>query len=517
MTRFDWFWRHPVWTLIGVGLAVRILPVTVRFVIGSDDGLFLTLGRNLAAGQGYTGDGLTTQVDFPPGYPFFAAFIYWLGGGLEWPTRLNVLLVGMLLPVVIFWLARQLIDRKTALLAGILTSLHPALVLAQGNFESVAEQPYALLLYGGWAVLWWGLTRRRLLAFGAAGLLLGAAHLVRWEGVILGLAAAVIIVITLRRRAVGPVFIFLVGLALFVIPYGVFLHRHTGSFLSPKTMLTQLHAAAIDATAEDPYAFERSFYEHYEVWLADPTQPPQLLHQGNRLAFLPRYFQNVLRQIDLWFTSVSFMTVLWIGPFFIGLWALWWRRTLFLLPLFVPLAAIPASVVDPRYFLIPLPIMMIFAAAGWSWLAERLPEVRLPGWPRPVSLTPVLVAVTLILFLLADLSGPFLYPRPTGYRQAGLVLRREIPPGAPIMARKRQVPFYAGGVWVWLPFAPLEEVVAYAQARNVAYLVLDRFTTPTLRPQLSYLLDPANAPPELRPVYADEVEGVIIYRLVGHP
>ena len=87
----DLFTRHPVWVILVIAVAVRILPATVRFVIGSDDGLFLTLGQNLAAGRGYTGDGITTQIDFPPGYPFFAAAVYWLGGGLELPTQLNIL------------------------------------------------------------------------------------------------------------------------------------------------------------------------------------------------------------------------------------------------------------------------------------------------------------------------------------------------------------------------------------------------------------------------------------------
>ena len=77
------------------------------------------------------------------------------------------------------------------------------------------------------------------------------AHLVRWEGVVLGLIAAAIIVVALRRDSLLPVLAFLAGLALFALPYGVFLYRNTGSVLSPKTMLTQLHAAAIDATASD--------------------------------------------------------------------------------------------------------------------------------------------------------------------------------------------------------------------------------------------------------------------------
>lgn len=496
--------------ILTVAFLVRLVPVFVRFVIGSDDALFLTLGQNLAAGRGYTGDGITLQVDFPPGYPLWAAAIFWLGGGLEWPTWINMLVVGSLLPVVIFWLARQLTDAKTALLAGLLTALHPALVLGQGNFESVAEPPYSVLLYTGWGLLWWGYSRRRAWAFGLAGLLVGLAHLIRWEGVVLGLIAAGVIGVMLRRDRLLPraLVLYLIGLMLFAIPFGLFLYRYTGSVLSPKPMLTQLRASAIDATASDPWAFERSFYQYYDRWLLDPRQPLPVLQQ-DRWASAHRYLGNLLYEVRLWLTAVSFMTILWIGPFFIGLWQMPWRRTLFLLPLFVPLGFIPASVVDPRYFLIPLPIAMILVAVGLVWLAQKLPAVRLVG--RRLPLGGALVAGLLAAFVAASLAGPFLYPRPVGYRTAGLALRGQIPAGGRMFARKRQLPYYANGVWDWLPFGPLDSVLAAARRRHIDYLVVDSYTTPSLRPQLDFLLNPAQAPATLTAVYVSP--DVVVYRI----
>jgi hypothetical protein len=328
-------------------------------------------------------------------------------------------------------------------------------------------------------------------------------------------------VLMLRRAAVRPVLIFLAALALFAVPYALFVHHYTGSYLSPKTMLTQLHAAALDASKSDPLAFEKSFYQYYEAWLADPHRPPDVVRE-NRTAFLKRYMGNVLYQLRLWFTAFSFMTIIWVIPFFIGLITLERRKTLYLLPLFIPLAAIPASVIDPRYFLPPLPVFMIFAAEGWIWLIDRLPEFEIPGFARPVSLATGLLMATLLLFTLADLTGPFLYPRPVGYRAAGLALRGKIPAGTHIVARKRQIPFYANGVWDWLPYGDLDEVLDYAADHQAVYLVVDQYTTPTLRPQLAYLLDPANAPDMLTPVYVDNEGQVVIYQInrtqssIGH-
>jgi hypothetical protein len=126
-------------------------------------------------------------------------------------------------------------------------------------------------------------------------------------------------------------------------------------------------------------------------------------------------------------------------------------------------------------------------------------------------LAAIYLAGVLILFLLADLSGPFLYPRPVEYRQAGLALQQQISPGAAILTRKRQIPFYAGGVWVWLPFTDLAGVLAHAKRRRIDYIALDQYTTPSLRPQLAYLLDPTQAPANLSPIYMGNE--VVVYRI----
>jgi hypothetical protein len=188
----------------------------------------------------------------------------------------------------------------------------------------------------------------------------------------------------------------------------------------------------------------------------------------------------------------------------------------FLLVPLVPLALFPLSVVDPRYFLPALPALMLLAACGWNLLDEYLPVIRLMlgGRSRRWPLATVMVAGTLAAFAVADLAGPFLVPRPLEYRTAGLALRGLAPEGAHILARKRQAPFYAGGTWEWLPYGTLDEVLAYAAGREARYLVVDEATTPSLRPQLSGLLEPGAAPEGLRPVYVSEAgPKVVVYEI----
>src|SRR5690606_12912185 len=133
-----------------------------------------------------------------------------------------------------------------------------------------------------------------------------------------------------------------------------------GSVVSPKATITQLHGAALAANAGDPFALEKA-YSVYEAYLANPRERPAVppASLGTRLR---RYALNAALEARLWFTSISVMAIVWIVPAVVGAAALRWWRALFLGVLFVPLAAIPASVVDPRYFLPVLPAAMIFAA-----------------------------------------------------------------------------------------------------------------------------------------------------------
>jgi hypothetical protein len=125
----------------------------------------------------------------------------------------------------------------------------------------------------------------------------------------------------------------------------------------------------------------------------------------------------------------------------------------------------------------------------------------------------ILIAATVFLFAAFDLTAPFWLPRPTEYRTAGLALRSQLPEGTHVLARKRQAPFYAGATWEWLPFADLDGVLDYAGAHGADYILLDRRTVVPLRPQLVDLLDPANAPEGLTPIYFDPAGGVVVYHV----
>jgi hypothetical protein len=83
-----------------------------------------------------------------------------------------------------------------------------------------------------------------------------------------------------------------------------------------------------------------------------------------------------------------------------------------------------------------------------------------------------------------------------------------------VMARYPAIAFHADAAWTPTPNAPWEETLAYARRKGANILVVDQYET-KLRPQLAFLLDPAQAGAELQHIATvDEGRGpVVAYRL----
>lgn len=544
--------------LVSLALAARILPATVHFVVGTDEAAYLTLAQNLAAGRGFTEDGVTPHTEFAPGYPFFAALIYKLGGGPELPAQINILLFGSLLVVPVYGLAHELADAPTARRAALLTALLPALTLAVPNFEAPTEQLYNFFLWSGWLFLWRALTTKPDWKNAAlAGACLGLAHITRIEGLIFILLGALLLLrpfllasrlpppaarSTLRppRSTPLPSFIirhssfvtplsFLFTSAFFALPYALYIHAHTGLWLAPKALLHQYHGEAL--RSGDPLVFEAA-YADYEYNRTHLSELPGLLEYlwQNRADLPGFYVHNFLAELRQAFTSVSFTLILWLPFATWGAVKLWESegspaKVLFLGLTALPVLIYPLSVVDPRYLLPLLPGAMILTAIGLRSFS-RQSDVISPK--SPIRLSPrhratrlgiwnLGFGVLLVLFLSADLVGPFFIPRPTEYKALGLWMRAHgiSGDGIGVLARKRQPAFYAGARWEWLPLADTEGLLAYAASHHAQYIVIDERTVSTLRPQLAYLLDSTLAPTTLKVVHVEDVgKKIVLYQMV---
>lgn len=510
--------------LVSLALAARILPATVHFVVGTDEAAYLTLAQNLAAGRGFTLDGVRPHTEFDPGYPLAASLVYRLGGGLELPAQIN-LVFGGLIVVSVYLLAREWYGEHTALRAALMTALLPALVLGVPNFGASSEQLYGVCVWWGLFALWRGLETTNPGWFGLAGLAFGWAHLTRWEGAVYLFVGAGWAGWSLwrwpnRGRTVVGLIAFSLSFAIIAVPYGLYLQRAQGTWFSSKGTTQQIQGEAV--ATDDLLAWERT-YDAYEQARDKPSVPGEWAAHlwANREAELRLYLRNWWKQILLPFRSFSFLAWLWM-PFIPIAWVKRRRepgaarKLMYLLTALAPLALFPVAFVDPRYLLPFLPVGLMWAAdsllAVDDWLTANYLR-RLAAFKGHA-----LIGLLALAFCMADVTGTFLVPAPLEYKALGeWMATHHVGQGEGVMARKRQVPFYAHARWEWLPLANTEGMLDYAASHRAQYVVIDERTVPTLRPELAYLLDARAAPASLE-LLVETTEGgkkVLLYRIKG--
>jgi hypothetical protein len=132
----------PTPTCSGMLLAVFVLAVLIRIsfvqvIIGFDKGAqnpgvlngderdYIGRAQNLLAGNGLTAGGARDRMWRTPGYPGFLAGLFTLGGKSVAVIRLAQCMLGGLVCVLLFLLARQLFDRRLAMAAALYFALFP--------------------------------------------------------------------------------------------------------------------------------------------------------------------------------------------------------------------------------------------------------------------------------------------------------------------------------------------------------------------------------------------------------
>lgn len=251
-----------VLTLISLGQALHFWNVNTAALgrgLPIDDAyIFLRYAHNLAAGQGFAFNpgeisfGCTSllwplmlaglQIILPSADP--VALSFWLGAFLY-----HLAVIG------VFVLLSMLYRRTWAAFAGaVMVAASPYLFM---NAVSGMETPLTLLLLVVFAAVVTLDKKPRPLA---AGIVAGLLTLNRPESLYFGpVAAGLWLVLSLLRRRPEwkPAAIMLAAWAALVLPAGLFIHAHTGSFL-PTTYLGKIISGASDAFRRG--LFERLFW-----------------------------------------------------------------------------------------------------------------------------------------------------------------------------------------------------------------------------------------------------------------
>lgn len=477
-----------------VALGLRLWLAGRNAGLTMDSLTYVRMGEAWIAGERYA----NAPAHF--GFPVIIAAAGLLLPGDALPGRAISFVMGLAAVALTYALARRRLKPPASVLAAALVALHPLLAVYSGPIMS--ETTFLALIYGALLVVESGRP-------GWGGALMGIAFGVRVEAVVLALGAAAFGAGRPRRAA-----LVLAGFALAAAPYVAFERWDRGEWTFSSKVF-ELRPPAADWRAD----------EHRLPAARDapaPAAPPRAT-SWNASTFAAHYLPALRAHLDN-------LLLAWPWPLIaLSCVGVVLRRGALLAPLLL-LAALPLADVahDPRFVLVVLPALAVFAAEGAAGLVAW-GAARLHGAPArrvlPASVMVLALAGLawcwrgpLAVIALRFDDGPM-----RELEAAGAWLRAHGRPDAVIMDRKSYVPFFAAMRHVQLPDNEYDDIVEGARRDGVDYIVVEEYVVHAFRPQLAPLLaDPAFRAGEsrLRPLFAirgDPGSGVAVFEVVRDP
>ncbi len=215
-------------------------------LIEGDAAGYWDLARHLSRGEDFAIYDPPRYVERMPGFPMVLAGGMVLFGERPLPIRLLLALVGTAACGLVYLLGRELVDHSAGLLACLLAAISPSLIVFSVLFLS--ETLFAAVMLASVIALARlvkanlpapaiGTPRRRIGLAAAAGLLAGAATMVRptWFLVAPGFAIAWLLSPGNRKQRLAPALALLAALAVTMAPWAIRNYRVTGHFI-PTTL-----------------------------------------------------------------------------------------------------------------------------------------------------------------------------------------------------------------------------------------------------------------------------------------
>ncbi len=526
---------YTIMALILAALGVRLYSLQFFHVIATDGTSYALTARALAGGDFH---GIGTYGLYPVLIAVTNLFI----SDLETAGRITSIITGSLLVVPLYLLGKAVFSRKVAIAAALLSVVWPCLV--NSSCEVITQSTHTTLQLTAVLLLWRAFTKPSLLNGTLAGFFMGLTFLTRPEGialfVVMPLALGVYHYRHLRSQ-LGLIAAYCGGFLLLFSVNLLLVHHISGHWqLSAKT----------DSALNDALS--------YYLNITDMSYVP---------GFKPKGYLDILRDHPafIWVNSLKNLKATWSTLLPPGLWLLFTigvfsggfdrdKNTirLFLLSSFTPIGVlITFYYINSGYVEAYMPIMFLFAAAGFTTIEEKLKiksaAVLSAAQQQLLRRTPLLLVAVLIYAttvfvpqIHADISDAEYIPESDNYRRAekhiGLLLKESLPPGK-IMTRWARIAFYAERDYVNIPAeTELAGVIQLARENGVRFFIADGVLYSN-RPKLgTEIFDPLvglNQPPGrffntdpnyrvqgLRPflLYTDPKSiGVVVYELEPQP
>ena len=142
--------RWALYTDFRRGLVIRLAFTGLPRVARWDESSYLAIARNLLAGNGYIELSGAADLQQPPLVTMLAMVGLTLGLPLGWAASGPAhVLLGSLVILPMYGLARELYGRRVGLLAALLGAIYPALAVSPLYWSTMTEPPYALFVLTG--------------------------------------------------------------------------------------------------------------------------------------------------------------------------------------------------------------------------------------------------------------------------------------------------------------------------------------------------------------------------------
>jgi 4-amino-4-deoxy-L-arabinose transferase-like glycosyltransferase len=491
--------RLPLLLILFLAFTLRLL--SALFLTGSIDtegAEYARIAENLLNGMGYVGMATPgTELMFPPLFPLLIAAVSVLTHQPEIAGRLISITTGTLLVLPVFYIALHLYRRNIAYVAAILAACHPLLV---GYASTVLiETTYITLVLSG---AYWSLRCLSLLtarAFLLAGFFFGLAYLCRPEAAlyplltILFLATASFVT---RHRQVGQVarrcsLLLAVSLIL-ASPYVAWLSVQTGQFRWEGKTPLNYPVVASQIAGINPSEVEFAISEDLEekgIWNRSNLSVikstefnfAQVIH--TTLANAPSSLSYIAKTIS----GIGFGSPPLLGLVVLGLFGKPWDRELMISQFYllfvllgVPsLSSLSVGIIFPRYLLLFLPVMIIWASNGAIQVSDWASATWASATGAPIKGTRAVGLVTSVALILltASLSRGFgeftLFDyRSRPVKEAGKWLAASTPGPKTVMDGSGNLAFHAGASFLSFPYSDSSLALKYIDKKKVDFIVL---------------------------------------------
>ena len=225
--------RQVLLILLGITFGLRLYAVLMAKGIAYDSAGYGFMARDFLTGHFIKG----LSEPLHPFYPFLIWLVSPSPHHVEMAGRFVSLFFGTITLIPVFYLVKEAIGQKEAILSGLFYSFHAYLVTYSGMLLS--EATYWGLLTLAVYFFWKGLSRKKVLGCMASGACLGLSYLTRPEGIGYLIVFLIWIIIHggIRKGWFKKCLVMgslIVGFFIFAFPYMFAIRQETGQWLISK-------------------------------------------------------------------------------------------------------------------------------------------------------------------------------------------------------------------------------------------------------------------------------------------